>query len=269
MHWIESDILRVTVAWAFMLLCSFLLLFSFGENGQASVLTFFYLAVILLLGLFLYVYNISLLKKGYGQDPDSDPGKNEKSVNTADKVNLAGTEVHEEFAGVDTEAQYIDIEKFVVDIVRKNNNDEPLKKLMERALSVIANKFEAVQGIMYLKDPGEDIYSYTACYAYYSDMPPATFTLGETLPGQVAKNQRLLNINNLPEGYMTVLSGLGSSYPRNLIIIPFLYNEETVAVAELASFKTFTPEVEEFFNRLSESLGKDIGSLLKALSNQK
>ncbi len=269
MHWIESDIFRVTVAWAFMLLCSFLLLFSFGGNGQATVLTFFYLAVILLLGLFLYAYNFSLLKKGYGQDPGADARENEESVNTADKIDFAGTEVREEFAGVDTEAQYIDIEKFVVDVIRKNSNGEPLKKLMERVLSVLANKFEAVQGIIYLKDPGEHTFSYTACYAYYSDNPPATFKLGETLPGQVAKNQRLLNINNVPEGYMTVLSGLGSSYPRNLLIIPFLYNKETVAIAELASFKTFTPEVEEFFNRLSESLGKDIGSLLKALSNQK
>jgi hypothetical protein len=269
MHWIESDFFRVTAAWVFMLLCSFLLLFSFGENGQATVLTFFYLAVILLLGLFLYAYNFSLLKKVSGQQPDTGAGENEDGAITAVKSDPERRDVREEFAGVDSETQYIDIEKYVVDIVRKNNNGEPLKKLMEGVLSVIANKFEAVQGIMYLKDLSEDTYYYAACYAYYSDNSPAAFTLGETLPGQVAKNQGLLNIKNVPEGYMTVLSGLGSSYPRNLLIIPFLYNEETVAVAELASFKAFTPEVEEFFNRLSKSLGKDIGSLLKALSNQK
>ena len=243
-----------------MLLSAFLLLFSLGSDGEANALTFFYLVLILLMGLFLYIL-ITQRKKEEGGDPNQ---ALKKEVDSEIEPDKKGGRDLSRFAGADKGIQYFNTEKFVADLMRQGNKDESAEKLLERILSVIANKFEAVQGIMYFRDPAGEIYSHVANYAYYSDTLPVSFKAGETLPGQVAKNKKLLNIDNVPEGYMTVLSGLGSSYPRNLVIIPLLYQEETVAVIELASFKPFTAREENILEQLAPSLGNDIGNLIKA-----
>jgi PAS domain S-box-containing protein len=79
----------------------------------------------------------------------------------------------------------------------------------------------------------------------------------------------MVNIDNVPEGYMTVLSGLGSSSPRHLIIFPFLFENETVAVAELASFRRFTEREEKFLEKVSLRLGEELGKSLKYSETEK
>jgi len=62
-------------------------------------------------------------------------------------------------------------------------------------------------------------------------------------------------VNEIPENYVTILSGLGSSSPRFLLIIPVVFNNETVAVIELASFK----EIKEGWNKVFEEIAVKIG----------
>jgi putative methionine-R-sulfoxide reductase with GAF domain len=74
------------------------------------------------------------------------------------------------------------------------------------------------------------------------------------LSGQVAKEGKMINIQNVPDGYIKILSGLGNATPSSMLIFPIKRNEEVLGVIELASFKNFTTDDEQFIKELSNKL---------------
>ena len=124
----------------------------------------------------------------------------------------------------------------------------------EKILQNIAKEIDVVQGLIYILNDTDQLFHILGDYAYYSEEKPRDFPLGETLSGQVAKNKKLLNLKELPDGYITILSGLGKSNPRHLIIVPVLYNYESIGIIELASFKPFGRNDESLIMSISESM---------------
>lgn len=60
---------------------------------------------------------------------------------------------------------------------------------------------------------------------------------------------------NIPPDYTRISSGLGAAYPRNLIVLPVLFEGQTKAVIELASLAEFTSTYLTFLAQLTESIG--------------
>jgi len=71
----------------------------------------------------------------------------------------------------------------------------------------------------------------------HDDFMKHEYKFGESLIGRVAKDAQSLYIDKLPEGYIIIFSGLGSSSPAHLAIIPIMHNEEIKGVLEIALFK--------------------------------
>lgn len=141
-----------------------------------------------------------------------------------------------------------------------SKKEKDVEQICETFLIELSNKIELVQGLFYLFDKKEKKYKIAAKYAYYSDEEPASFEIGEGLSGQVAKDMNPMQINELPEKYMTILSGLGSSAPTNLLILPVIHKNTVIGVIELASFVKFefnTQDFVEFLKGVSESLIQD------------
>ena len=120
---------------------------------------------------------------------------------------------------------------------------QPAKNVEEYAeilLSAIAKRFDIVQGIVFHKNKKSQKYTFTGGYAYFSEDKPREFIEGETLSGQVAKNKVILNLTNVPENYITILSGLGKGSPKYLLIVPIINKDgDCAGIIELASFKPF------------------------------
>lgn len=77
------------------------------------------------------------------------------------------------------------------------------------------------------------------CGYALSDDPAAkyTYTSGEGLIGRVAREGKSLYIDKLPEGYITIFSGLGSASPDYLAIVPLQSENEIKGVLEIALFR--------------------------------
>lgn len=125
-------------------------------------------------------------------------------------------------------------------------------------LSAIGRKLPIVQGVFYQLSNG--VFETKGLYAYVNEDLPAPFKSGETLPGQIAKEQKLVIIDNIPEDYLRIESGLGASKPTSLLLAPVSVKNQTMAVIELASFEAFTSwhkeVMTEFCNLLSAKLSK-------------
>jgi signal transduction histidine kinase/ActR/RegA family two-component response regulator len=59
----------------------------------------------------------------------------------------------------------------------------------------------------------------------------------------------------VPEGFIYVASGMGEARPRCVVILPVLFEGETKAVIELASFREFSPNHLAFLDQLMENVG--------------
>ncbi len=78
------------------------------------------------------------------------------------------------------------------------------------------------------------------------------FEFGEGLSGQVALEGKIMNLKKIPDGYVSIISGLGKASPSNMLIIPFKHNGKVNGVLELASFNEFNEEDEKFLEHISE-----------------
>lgn len=133
-----------------------------------------------------------------------------------------------------------------------------LKQFSQKFLSWLAREKEISQGIFYIADriDGRNILKFLSGFA--CTIPAeneCTFEFGEGFPGQVAKDGKILNITDIPDGYMVIESGLGKSLPVSLIIFPVKHNNKVLAVVELASFHNFSDADEQYLKEISLEAG--------------
>ncbi|HVS60065.1 MAG TPA: response regulator, partial [Gemmatimonadaceae bacterium] len=81
------------------------------------------------------------------------------------------------------------------------------------------------------------------------------FHLGEGLVGQAALEKKSILLTNVPDDYIRITSGLGEAPPRNILVLPVLFEGEIKAVVELASFLPFSQIHQLFLDQLAESVG--------------
>lgn len=211
-------------------------------NGNAF---YFLIVIILLLVVVLFTITIMLT---YKQDKES----------FASDIKLIedDTSLKDENANDVSQDELFDIDSYIAKIIPKETSKLDITKYTEKILSNIAKEFNIVQGLFFVKQKEKDIFDISGKYAYFGEEEPKSFKLGESISGQVAKNKTVLNLKDIPENYVTILSGLGSSSPDHLIIVPIIHNNETIGVVELASFKEFKKNFIELFEKISEQMGK-------------
>ncbi|HEY8100539.1 MAG TPA: HAMP domain-containing protein [Burkholderiaceae bacterium] len=94
------------------------------------------------------------------------------------------------------------------------------------------------------------------------------WTIGEGVVGQAAFEKQRILITSLPEDYIQIVSGLGQSTPRNLVVLPILFEGNVKAVIELASFERFQAIHLNFLDQLAEGLGIVFNSIETAFSTE-
>ncbi len=85
--------------------------------------------------------------------------------------------------------------------------------------------------------------------------------LGEGLVGQCAAEKRRMLISELPPNTISIRSGLFEAVPRNVIVLPVLFEDRVKAVIELASLSNFTTSHLAFLEQLTASIGIVLNSI--------
>nr|MBA2503931.1 response regulator [Pyrinomonadaceae bacterium] len=133
-----------------------------------------------------------------------------------------------------------------------------LTTVAQMILSDLAPLVEAQQGVFYVNasSNGQPLMKLLSGYAYNERKNLANeFRPGEGLVGQsVLEKQRIL-LSNVPSDYIQISSGLGEATPRNIVVLPVLFEGEVRAVIELASFNRFSEAHITFLDQLTESIG--------------
>ena len=142
----------------------------------------------------------------------------------------------------------------IKNIISNINYNIKREEFSEIFLKAFAKEFQIVQGVVYVKNG--DKFSSAATYAFYGENKIKEFSLGQGITGQTAMNKKIKKITDISEGYINVVSGLGASSSKYLLLIPFVANNETTAVAEFASFDIFPDDFESFHSLLNNTFAK-------------
>ncbi len=129
-------------------------------------------------------------------------------------------------------------------------------------LSELAPLVNAQQGVIYQMD-SEDSGSMVLLSAFANgpDGYLQRLKLGEGLIGQCAMEKQRMVITDLPEHTVPIRSGLFEAVPRNVIVLPVLFEDRVKAVIELATLSAFTASHLAFLEQLTASIGIVLNSI--------
>ncbi|MFE9247920.1 HAMP domain-containing protein [Streptomyces sp. NPDC007088] len=101
----------------------------------------------------------------------------------------------------------------------------------------------------------------TGGYGYTRGSMPTSFRPGETLVGTAAKEKRTILVEQVPEGYLKISSGLGEARPAHVIVLPLLFEDTVLGVIELASFQKFTHIQKDFLGQIAEMIATSVNTI--------
>ena len=130
-------------------------------------------------------------------------------------------------------------------------------------LSELAPLVNAQQGVIYQMETEESA-GMVLLSAFADDGETGhlrRLRIGEGLIGQVASEKRRMLIADLPDKTVPIRSGLFESVPRNVIVLPVLFEDRVKAVIELATLSTFTASHLAFLEQLTASIGIVLNSI--------
>jgi len=133
-------------------------------------------------------------------------------------------------------------------------------------LSELAPLINAQQGVIYQmgsSEPTADSGS-LVLLSTFADTPEgyvSEMRIGEGLVGQCAAEKRRMLITDLPRGTAPIRSGLFKAKPKNVIVLPVLFEDRVKAVIELASLSAFTASHLAFLEQLTSSIGIVLNSI--------
>ncbi|TVX95496.1 ATP-binding protein [Cohnella terricola] len=84
---------------------------------------------------------------------------------------------------------------------------------------------------------------------------------GEGLAGQCYRDAKRIKIEDVPAGYVTIGSSLGSAEAKSIIVQPIVYENAVIGVIELATVSSFNSDNEELLIALCEKLGMIVNNI--------
>ncbi len=149
------------------------------------------------------------------------------------------------------------------DILRTNYKST--KELGEIAIPNLVKYIDANQGGIFQlndEDESDQHLELIAAFAYNRQKYISKkILIGEGLVGTCAIEKQSIYMTQIPQGYISITSGLGDASPDCLLIVPLKVEETIYGVIEIASFKKFKQHEIEFVEKVAENIASTISAV--------
>ncbi|WP_413366858.1 CHASE3 domain-containing protein [Lysinibacillus sp. 3P01SB] len=157
------------------------------------------------------------------------------------------------------------LQKNLADIVTTYQGVSSVTKLGQTFLSELADRTDTSYGAFYVRETVDNKVSFVK-QASFADEDTSigreNFKLGEGLIGQAAADKRMYTYKGLPKDYRMIGTGLGETPPKQIVILPVIFEDETIAVIELATMKEYDEQQLELVKQIADSFGLTVNSIL-------
>lgn len=145
--------------------------------------------------------------------------------------------------------------------ILRENATNPVA-MANHVITELIDFLQIQMGAFYIADfSGNDIiYKMITSYAYHEKkVINKDVVIGKGLIGTAARDKITLYYDNLPEDYLSIVTGFGQSSPKTMLIQPLISGENVPGVIELASLTKFSEDDLLFV----KTLASDIASALQ------
>jgi len=128
----------------------------------------------------------------------------------------------------------------------------------ERMLSVLCSNLKAGQGVLFriITDGSAPKLKVFASYAFVANKNSEEgFEMNDGLLGLAVKEDRKIELTDIPKENVKVFSGLGQSAPSSVVIIPIKNNGEMRGVLELSFIGRHNNDVQKFIYSNMDKIG--------------
>ncbi|MGE0088832.1 MAG: 7TM diverse intracellular signaling domain-containing protein [Bacteroidales bacterium] len=148
-------------------------------------------------------------------------------------------------------------------ILADNKND--FTALSDKVLSKLVKYVGANFGVLYMLNQFENTEPYLELISDYgcsneTREQKAKIHTNTGMIGAAFTENRVMVINNIPENYIKIKSGLGESKPNSLIIVPLSIENNVFGMMEIASFKPLTELETEFIKRIALNIAAQLNN---------
>ncbi|CAA0115528.1 Signal transduction histidine-protein kinase BarA [BD1-7 clade bacterium] len=151
------------------------------------------------------------------------------------------------------------VQDFLGGLNETMRGDKTLDQLTHGVLEYLCRHFYAQIGAFYLLDSNH--LEMVASYAYRIDDTHQTcFDIRDTLVGQVAVEKKPRIIDDVPDEYVQISSGLGQARPRTLMLVPILFEGGLKGLIEIAAFRRFSEDDLYLMRRCNDAIAISVNS---------
>ncbi len=155
------------------------------------------------------------------------------------------------------------VQQGVVSVGSATSGEQRFEELAAHAITALCEYLGMQVGALYIVrseeekgKEGEKRLHLLGSYAYTERKNLSNvFKFGESLVGQAALENQPIVVQQVPDDYIKVSSGLGESTPQNVIVYPFSFEGEVRGVIELGSVDALNDDQREVLNRVADGLG--------------
>ena len=128
--------------------------------------------------------------------------------------------------------------------------------LAQDLIAKLATLLTGGHGVIYIHNEATARYELLGSYGYKERKHLSSdFAEGEGLVGQCVREKQAILIADVPTDYVKINSGLGESTPRQILVVPIIFQNHVLAVVEMAVFGRFTKIQRTFMEEASTSIG--------------
>ncbi len=115
-------------------------------------------------------------------------------------------------------------------------------------------------GFFLVEDVGDAPYlELKACIAFdRQKFNKKQIPIHEGIIGQCVQEQKMIFLKDIPDDYLQIVSGLGETSPKNIIMIPLIYNMQVIGIIELASLYEIATHELEFLEHSAETIASAV-----------
>jgi CheY-like chemotaxis protein/signal transduction histidine kinase/CHASE3 domain sensor protein len=140
-------------------------------------------------------------------------------------------------------------------LIRSMQGNKPLSDLAELTINHLVTYLNVQAGVIYLTEREQRTLYPIATYAVDKSHPSIQMLrYGQGAAGQAANDKRSILLRDIPEDYFDVATGFGQLRPRNIIVAPFVFEDEVVGVIELGSIYDFTEIQQQYLQHVLDSI---------------
>ena len=228
-------------------------------NRQITTLVFVFVAAISMAGYFITKLNRPLNRLTSGaQLLGMGDLSHRIEVTSSDEIGTVTRSFNTMAESMETSKQKADqinwIRQGMLELDKQLRGDLSLESVCTNIVNFMAGYLKGQVGLVYAHN-GRGSYQYTAGHSFipgkgFSDC----FRLGQGLPGQAALEKKTLIVSDLPHDYISITSGMGSTVPKHLIVVPFVFTSQVEAVMELGFLAPITEQQKIFLAETADNL---------------